>query len=1313
MSILKNRFIYSVLLVGILAVMSVFFVSKIAHASTAATITSSKVIGPNTVQIIFSNPVDWVIGDFTSLNIGGAKTVLSAAEVAPSASVTITWATGAAVGPDATGTVTIAALVDGGSGYTFAGQVGQGLGDGQVPGIASIALTNPTTITVTYTESVKSTGASNANNWVLSAGAGSPTISSVQDISAGSTTQTLTIAGYTGGQMQLLYTNAGSADITDSSSNLNPLATTTAANVVDSTVPTIVSKILTSPTAITVTYSEQVTTAASTGYANWTLTSTVGTPSISATTDINATPSTTQVFTISGYTGGQMQLAYDSAAAGGTPVLDTSAASNPLATAGAADVTDATAPTIASIALTNTTTITVTYSEQVNTPGASNADNWVLSAGAGTPTIVSVQNIAAGSNTQTITITGYTGGQMQLLYTDAGSQDIHDTSTAVNAMVTTTAANVVDSTVPTITSIALTNPTTITVTYSEQVKTAATTGYANWTLTSTVGTPSITASTDINATPATTQVFTITGYTGGQMQLAYSSVGGTPTIDSSTAANPLATAVAANVVDSTVPTISSIALTSPTTITVTYSEQVTTPATSSATNWTLSGGTGSPTISSVSNINATPSTTQTITIAGYTGGQLQLAYTTVGGSAATDTSAALNALAIAVAADVVDTTVPTFTASRTAVNTIVLTFSETVTGTAISGSFTVVGQTAATTNSSVTGGTAVTLTTTGLTATSGTVNVTYVPAVGNILDGATTPNEVGSGAVAASDHVKPAVVSAKITGPNAITVVYSELVTSTAADYTSLVLVAGGARTVSSVSGSGTATIVLTFSGAAAATDDTATMAIGATVLDTSAATNALIAVPAQAVTDAQKPTFTADRTALNTIVLTFSEPITGTAIANSFTVVGASAVTNTAVTSDTTVTLTTTGLTATNGTPAVGYVAATGDMLDDSAALNEVADGGAIAATDHVKPTFTADRTALNTIVLTFSENVDVVDTSGNGYAVAGATVVSSTDPAGTSNTITLTTSGLADYNGAPAVTYTQATGSTVDASAQANEVANGFSVTATDLVSPFAIGASLAQGAYHTTQYVALSSVGASSIRYTIDGTTPSCTVGTVYTGSITITATKTINAIACDSATPVNSSGVSTFTYTITASGTGGGSLGGGSGSGSTGSTTTTTTTTTITTPVATPNTGAGCGTGDKFSATTGMACPTITTTTVGCSAGDKFSATTGQACATNAIGTVVTPAPQSGSSKGTFTRTLTIGSSGNDVKSLQQFLNAQGFTVSTSGAGAKGSESTTFGSKTKAALAKFQAANKITPSVGYFGAITRAFIESMSN
>jgi peptidoglycan hydrolase-like protein with peptidoglycan-binding domain len=67
-------------------------------------------------------------------------------------------------------------------------------------------------------------------------------------------------------------------------------------------------------------------------------------------------------------------------------------------------------------------------------------------------------------------------------------------------------------------------------------------------------------------------------------------------------------------------------------------------------------------------------------------------------------------------------------------------------------------------------------------------------------------------------------------------------------------------------------------------------------------------------------------------------------------------------------------------------------------------------------------------------------------------------------------------------------------------------------------------------------------------------------------------------------------------------------------------------------------------------------------------------------------------------------------GADVKQLQIFLNSQGFNVSETGVGSPGQETTYFGPLTQKAVAKFQKAIGIAPAVGYFGPITRAFINS---
>jgi hypothetical protein len=73
---------------------------------------------------------------------------------------------------------------------------------------------------------------------------------------------------------------------------------------------------------------------------------------------------------------------------------------------------------------------------------------------------------------------------------------------------------------------------------------------------------------------------------------------------------------------------------------------------------------------------------------------------------------------------------------------------------------------------------------------------------------------------------------------------------------------------------------------------------------------------------------------------------------------------------------------------------------------------------------------------------------------------------------------------------------------------------------------------------------------------------------------------------------------------------------------------------------------------------------------------------------------------------FTRDLTIGSKGDDVTALQKLLVASGDLVMPVGV-AYGY----FGGLTQKALSKFQLKNGISPSVGYMGSRTRAFIAQM--
>ncbi len=86
------------------------------------------------------------------------------------------------------------------------------------------------------------------------------------------------------------------------------------------------------------------------------------------------------------------------------------------------------------------------------------------------------------------------------------------------------------------------------------------------------------------------------------------------------------------------------------------------------------------------------------------------------------------------------------------------------------------------------------------------------------------------------------------------------------------------------------------------------------------------------------------------------------------------------------------------------------------------------------------------------------------------------------------------------------------------------------------------------------------------------------------------------------------------------------------------------------------------------------------------------------------------PNQNNSKPSFSNIdLKINDSHEDIRKLQKYLNENGFFIAKDGPGSTGNETNVFGPLTKSALIKFQQANNIYPSSGYFGPKTRKFIE----
>ncbi len=151
---------------------------------------------------------------------------------------------------------------------------------------------------------------------------------------------------------------------------------------------------------------------------------------------------------------------------------------------------------------------------------------------------------------------------------------------------------------------------------------------------------------------------------------------------------------------------------------------------------------------------------------------------------------------------------------------------------------------------------------------------------------------------------------------------------------------------------------------------------------------------------------------------------------------------------------------------------------------------------------------------------------------------------------------------------------------------------------------------------------------------------------------------------------------------------------------------------------------CKSGQMFNIFTGTPCTQsmMATTSnpvlpIPCTQGQQYNILTGAICKSNAIVVFplphkVTPTPQVTLPPNlTFTKDLYFPIVDPEVRELQKFLNTHGFIVSRIGNGRPGFEINRFGPGTRAALAAFQKASGIKPSVGYFGPITRSYVNNI--
>ena len=881
------------------------------------------------------------------------------------------------------------------------------------PSISGAVAASLNSVTVRFSENVDA-DATDGSHWSLGrTDAGSLTVSANTNPAGISDSMTLTLSGDlpdTGPDLSLIYTKPDTGGITDGNNQLEGATVT----VVDGIAPTVLSVEAVTSRSIAVRMSEPVTSGTA-GPGGFSLTTSGTAPAVSS---ISVSGETVTLALSGPLPAGAVTLNYDSTFGNVADVPNNTLADF---SSVAVDTTDdITPPSIDRAVATSLNSVTVRFSENVDAD-ATDGSHWSLGrTDAGSLTVSANTNPAGSSNSMTLTLSGDlpdTGPDLSLIYTKPDTGGITDGNNQLEGATVT----VVDGIAPTVLSVEAVTSRSIAVRMSESV-TSGTAGPGGFSLTTSGTAPAVSS---ISVSGETVTLALSGPLPAGAVTLNYDSTSGNVAdVPNNTLADFSSVAVDTTD-DITPPSIDRAVATSLNSVTVRFSENVDADATDGS-HWSL-GRTdaGSLTVSA----NTDPagiSDSMTLTLSGDlpdTGpDDLELIYAKPTTGGITDGNNQLEDATVTV----VDGIAPTVLSVEAVTSrSIAVRMSEPVTsGTAGPGGFSLTtGGTAPAVSSISVSGETVTLALSGPLP-AGAVTLNYDSTSGNVAD---VPNntlaDFSSVAVDTSADITPPAISGAVAASlNSVTVRFSENVNADATDgsHWSLGRTDAGSLTVSANTNPAgiSDSMTLTLSGDLPDTgpDDLELIYAKPTTGGITDGNNQLEDATVIVVDGIAPTVLSVEAVTSRSIAVRMSEPVTsGTAGPGGFslTTSGTAPAVSSISVSGETVTLALSGpLPA--GAVTLNYDSTSGNVAD--VPNNTLADFSSVAVdtTDDITPP-SIDRavaTSLNSVTVRFSENVDADVTDGSHWSLgrtdAGSlTVSANTDPAGISDSMTLTLSG------------------------------------------------------------------------------------------------------------------------------------------------------------------------------------------------------------------------------------------------------------------------------------------------------------------